>query len=55
VTEHGKPEGRLSDEDIAFYRLEWGAGRIGAALVIAGDDDRLAAIFEPLGFVASDY
>ncbi len=44
MAEHGKPEGRLGDEDVAGERLEGGAGRIRLALVIAGGDDDLALV-----------
>jgi hypothetical protein len=46
VAKYREPEGGFGDEHVALYRLERRAGRIGAALVIARDDDPLAAIFE---------
>ena len=39
MAEHRQGEGRLGDEDLAGLGLEGGAGRIGPALVVAGDDD----------------
>jgi hypothetical protein len=38
MAEHRQPEGRLGDEKIASDDLEAGAGGVGAALVVAGDD-----------------
>jgi hypothetical protein len=35
----------FGDEDVARHRLEGGAGRVRPALVIAGDDHPLAAMF----------
>jgi hypothetical protein len=46
MVEHGQGEGRLGDEHVARHRLEGRAGRIGAALVVAGDDDALALVLE---------
>ena len=43
MAEHRQAEGRLGDEDIAGHRLERRAGRVGAALVVARDDDAQAA------------
>ena len=37
MTEHGQPECRLADENIAGERLEGNAGRIGLALIVPGD------------------
>ena len=42
MLEHRQREGRLGDEEIARDELEGGAGRVGAPLVIAGDDDARA-------------
>ncbi len=39
MTEDRQREGRLGDEDIAGHRHEGRAGRVGAALVVAGGDD----------------
>ena len=39
MPEHRQAEGRLGDEEIAGHDLERRAGRIGLALVVAGDDD----------------
>ena len=39
VAEHRQAERRLGDEHVARDRLERAAGRVGAALVVAGDDD----------------
>ena len=41
-----QPERRLGDEDVAALRLERRAGRIGPALVVAGDDDARALMLE---------
>jgi len=38
MAEHRQTECRFSDEDVARHDLETGAGRIGFALVVAGDD-----------------
>src|SRR5260221_385882 len=46
MAEYRQPEGRLGDEDIAALRLEGRAGRVGPALVVAGDDDAAPAILE---------
>ncbi len=45
VLEHGEAEGRFGDEQIAFDQLEGLGGAVGEALVVAGDDDALAAVF----------
>jgi hypothetical protein len=45
VAEHRQCEGRLGDEQIAGLRLEPRAGRVGPALVIAGNDDPNAFVF----------
>ena len=37
MAEHRQAEGRLGDEDVTGYRLEPRAGRVTAALVVAGD------------------
>src|SRR3546814_18959573 len=47
VPEDGQPERRLGDEDVAGHRFERRAGRVRTTLVIAGDDDPLAGMFEP--------
>src|SRR5712691_4636528 len=46
VAENRQPEGRLGDEQIAALRLEAGAGRVGAALIVARDHDAGAAIVD---------
>ena len=46
VAEDGQAEGRLGDEDVAGDGDERGTGRIGAALVVARDNDLLAAMLE---------
>ena len=46
VAKHGQAEGRLGDEQVATLRLERWAGRVGAALEVAGDDDPAAAVFD---------
>ena len=46
VTEHRQRERRLGDEDVARNDLERRAGRIGCALVVAGDDGALAVPIE---------
>ena len=46
MAEHRQAEGRLGDEDVAGHRHEQRAGRVGAALVVAGDDDLLALMLE---------
>src|SRR5271165_3204813 len=46
VPENRKTECRLGDKEVAINRLERGAGRVGSALVIAGDDNPAAAIIE---------
>src|SRR6266851_1873226 len=46
VAENRQPEGRLGDEQIAALRLEAGAGRVGAALIVARDHDAAAAIVD---------
>src|SRR3546814_11528109 len=45
MAEHRQAEGRLGDEDVARDDFERRAGRVGAALVVAGDDDPFATIF----------
>ena len=42
----GNPKGRLGDEDIASAGLERRAGRVRPALVVAGNHDPGAAVFE---------
>src|SRR5713101_756827 len=46
VAEDRQPEGRLGDEQIAALRLEAGASRVSPALVVARDDDPVAAILD---------
>ena len=46
MAEDGQAEGRLGDEDVAGDGLEGRAGRIGAAFIVARDDDLLARMFE---------
>ena len=46
MTEYGKAESRLGDEDVAAGQFEAGAGRVGAALVVAGDDGAGSAVLE---------
>ena len=46
VLEHRQREGRLGDEQVAGDELEAGAGRVGAPLVIAGDDGARALPFD---------
>ena len=46
VAEDRQSEGRLGDEQIAVLRLEGRAGRVRAPLVIAGDDDAVALVFD---------
>ena len=41
MAEHRQSKRRLSDEDVAGHELERRAGRVGAALVIARNDDAL--------------
>ena len=43
MAEHRQPEGRLGDEEVAADELEGRRGRIGAALVVAGDDGATAS------------
>ena len=45
MAEHRQSEGRLGDEHVAGDRLERQAGRIGHALVVAGDHDAAAVPF----------
>ena len=46
VAEHGQRERRLGDEHVARHDFEGRAGRIGCALVVAGDDGALAVPVE---------
>ena len=46
VAEHRQGEGRLGHEDVAGDRLEGRAGRVAAALVVAGNDDALAGMLQ---------
>ena len=46
VAEHRQRERRLGDEHVAGHELEGRAGRIGGALVVAGDDGALAVPVE---------
>ncbi len=46
MAENRKTEGRLGDEDIAFHRLEGGAGGITLALVVAADHGPAALPFQ---------
>src|SRR5687768_6854494 len=46
VAENGQAERRLCNEDIARHRLERSARRVLSPLVIAGDHDPLARMFE---------
>src|SRR3546814_6539916 len=54
VAEHRQAKGRLGDEDIARDDFEGRAGRVGAALIVAGDDDPLAPIFHQYLRAAED-
>lgn len=47
MAEDRQAEGGLSDEHVAGHHFERQAGRIGRALVVAGDDDALS---RPLAF-----
>ena len=42
VAEHRQSKGRLGDENLAAQKFETGAGGIGGALVVAGNDDAKA-------------
>ena len=46
MAEHGQPERRLGDEHVARHGHEAGAGRVGPALVVAGDHDLLALVLQ---------
>src|ERR1700731_2640154 len=46
MAEYRQRKCRLGDEQIAALRLEWRAGRVGAALVIAGNDHPAALVFD---------
>jgi hypothetical protein len=46
VAKDGKREGRLGDEHVARHDLERRAGRVGGALVVAGDNGALAVPVE---------
>ena len=46
MAEHRQGEGGLGDEQIAGHELEGRAGRVGAALIVAGDDDAAALPFD---------
>ena len=46
MAEDRQREGGLGDEDVAGHRLEAHAGRVVAALVVAGDDDAAALPFQ---------
>ena len=46
VAKHWQRERRLGHEEIAGLRLEVRAGRVGPALVIPGNDDPSALVFD---------
>jgi len=46
MAEDRQAESRLGDEDVAGHRLERRAGRVGAALVVARDDDPGAVMLQ---------
>ena len=46
VAEHRQPEGGLGDEEVAAHELEGRRGRIGAALVVAGDHGAAAPMLD---------
>ena len=46
MAEYGKTESRLGNEDVAAGQFEAGAGRVGAALIVARDDGAGSAVLE---------